>query len=790
MKTFKIILITFLLSILPLIYAVIYFGHPNDSRVHMPNIAKLKYHDEFEERSYSLFASKKNHFSIDIDINSYKSILDEEKKSLETNLEYNSARFSDDFQIYLTLGSHPVRVEGRNGVAIPAGKKLTFTPAVSGYHRIDFGAASSKAENMLELLIDKKSVKSWGLNKITPPIKYNEYWYKNFGKFLNPDPIVSGGSWQDYSSSIGLTINSVVTLSCKGKKGVCFVSEPSVWKKSSANKQNVLFILVDTMRHDAINSEDAPFLHGLTQKSLFFSETLAAGNMTSPSTNALLSCRKPSDLGKLAFSYHMDHSIKESHYLERKASFPEIFRKNGWETAMIGNISVISEVLGASIDHGFKHQIAIEQEAYDTPQITREAIRWLKDNGTKPFFLYLHYHGPHAPYRAPATDIWKTFSGVQSIFSYPATLKWLYKSEIHFTDRYIKKVIQALNTLGLADNTTLLITADHGDHHEARTFIDNEGGPAFTGAFFDHGATLLNDEIKVPLIIKVPHLGKPEKVGIKVSGLDIAPTLLDLFGLPIPAWCSGESLMPIIKKENDPKLGSRTFGFEGFRRRGILHANRYKYIKQYQEVRKRVYNTSRIGGKIQSLFQEELLFDLKQDPHEQNNLIFLRPELKTQMLKEFNRYYNIDYQYQLVIENPNGKKITLIFPEGANIPKLPSLWSHKQQGKNTIYISPNHIKNEAIIFKSSKPFLPTPEIFIEESNIPVLFTKMKIPIHCDQDKLPVENQGLEELMTNSKTATAYIRKVEANHMLQRKIQLGNAKIEQMLKDWGYLNEES
>ena len=61
----------------------------------------------------------------------------------------------------------------------------------------------------------------------------------------------------------------------------------------------------------------------------------------------------------------------------------------------------------------------------------------------------------------------------------------------------MEQVLAELSNLGLDETTTVVITADHGDHHETRRFTSNEVGPAYTGTYFDHGATLFNDEIRL-----------------------------------------------------------------------------------------------------------------------------------------------------------------------------------------------------------------------------------------------------------------------------------------------------
>src|SRR5690606_21819181 len=119
---------------------------------------------------------------------------------------------------------------------------------------------------------------------------------------------------------------------------------------------------------------------------------------------------------------------------------PAQFTKARYDTAMVGNVSVLSEVYGVGVNHGFRHQISLEVDGYDTPAIARDAVRWLAKNGDHPFFLYVHFNAPHAPYRAPLFDLVRAFPGFGVFSSYAETLHWLYQGEVAYTDRYVGQV--------------------------------------------------------------------------------------------------------------------------------------------------------------------------------------------------------------------------------------------------------------------------------------------------------------------------------------------------------------
>jgi arylsulfatase A-like enzyme len=105
-----------------------------------------------------------------------------------------------------------------------------------------------------------------------------------------------------------------------------------------------------------------------------------------------------------------------------------------------------------------------------------------------------------------------------------------YDDGIAYADHELGQLLAALTDLGLRDSTAIIITADHGESL-------GEGGR------FLHGLSLNQEQVHVPLLISVPWLREPLRVGSLVSLLDLAPTLLDLAGIPVPAQFKGRSLV-------------------------------------------------------------------------------------------------------------------------------------------------------------------------------------------------------------------------------------------------------
>ncbi len=153
-------------------------------------------------------------------------------------------------------------------------------------------------------------------------------------------------------------------------------------------------------------------------------------------------------------------------------------------------------------------------------------LRRLRKHET-PFFLWVHYLEPHGPYTLPEGG--ERF-GSEEIDHYDAVLHW--------TDEEIGRLLRYLEASGLAENTVVVLTGDHGEEFE-------EHGATH------HGKTLYTESVGVPLILRVPGAEpavRPEPVG----HLDIMPTLLDIAGIPEESWprLYGRNLLPLIYGED------------------------------------------------------------------------------------------------------------------------------------------------------------------------------------------------------------------------------------------------
>jgi iduronate 2-sulfatase len=192
--------------------------------------------------------------------------------------------------------------------------------------------------------------------------------------------------------------------------------------------------------------------------------------------------------------------------------------------------------------------------------------RCAKDR-TRPFFLALGFFRPHTPYVSPKPYFEKypeekmpLVSGVaQDREDIPPAALGSHKKEqealtddlrrkaiqayyagISFMDAQMGEVIATLDRLGLAEDTVIVFTGDHGYH------------------LGEHGLwqkmSLFEESARVPLLVVAPGLGNGARVSAPVSHVDMLPTIAELCGVPKPASAQGQSLVPMLR---DPKAGGR-----------------------------------------------------------------------------------------------------------------------------------------------------------------------------------------------------------------------------------------
>jgi len=229
--------------------------------------------------------------------------------------------------------------------------------------------------------------------------------------------------------------------------------------------------------------------------------------------------------------------------------------------------------------YGFERRLNTKHKFGPAPELVDLLLDELQRKSGGPRFIYVHFVDPHAPYK-PTRKGGEPFDG--------------YLAEISAVDRELKRVVDYLESSGLAERTVLIVGADHGEAF-------GEHGYKF------HAYCVYEEVVRIPLMVKGPGI-RPRVVDTPVTLMDIMPTVLDLFGVETPGYAMGESLVPFLRGET-PALTRPIAVDSGRRMQALYFPNGYKVITDLKRGTVEVY-------------------DLKTDPEEAWDISERGPEVE------------------------------------------------------------------------------------------------------------------------------------------------------------------
>jgi arylsulfatase len=414
------------------------------------------------------------------------------------------------------------------------------------------------------------------------------------------------------------------------------------------NPPNVLFVLTDQLRPEAVTPETAPNVHALADRGVSFANSYCASPLCMPSRNCLVSGQFPSQHGVCG---NMNEPLDAE---QRGDTYLQHLQGAGYHTALVGKHHLIDRYnVGMDVceddaeieSYGFDsvHTVVDENEnvhnedrytrymdeegrlaeyrriqegraweggrfPYDASEfidayIGRQAVEFVEGyDRAAPFFLNASFIGPHPPYWVP--DEFDTFDpaempapvGVED----PDRVQELkrvrakYRGRVALIDHWVGELLDTLDERGMTENTLVVFTSDHGDCLGDHGVLDKR-------EFYEQSA-------RVPLVMAGPGVEVDDRVGgvtrkELVSGVDLYPTFLDAAGLEDPtgdADREGRSLFPVAN--NDPDADRRDAAFAELGTASMVRTANWKLVYDPEQ------------GGVQHLY------DLRADPEELQNL--------------------------------------------------------------------------------------------------------------------------------------------------------------------------
>lgn len=330
---------------------------------------------------------------------------------------------------------------------------------------------------------------------------------------------------------------------------------------SDATPPRVFVLLVDTLRADALGcygreGARTPRIDAFAAEAVRFEQAISSSGWTLPSAATLLTGSWP-ELHKA--------TGKRTRLTPITPDLPlisELLNDDGFATVAVANAAFLSPPLGVARGFdAFDHRLAFNWNARRADESVDTALGLIAERSEEPLFALVHLFDPHLDYdpppgyrepfvggRAdppPPVSMQEAKALAQAGGGRPsegdiAYVRGLYQGEVAFVDTQIGRFFDALRELGMYEEATIVLVADHGEE-----FWDHGG--------FEHGHTLYDELIRVPLLIKPPASAgiAPGVVPQQVRTVDIAPTIFDLLGrAPAPTF-EGTSLLPLMRGERE-----------------------------------------------------------------------------------------------------------------------------------------------------------------------------------------------------------------------------------------------
>jgi len=337
------------------------------------------------------------------------------------------------------------------------------------------------------------------------------------------------------------------------------------------DRPNVILISIDSLRADHLGcygypKPTSPRIDALAASGVRFDTVWSTTSWTLPAHVSMLTGRTLLAHGVREFRDTIPPSVP---------LLAELLRRAGYATAGVVAAPFLSARYGFA--RGFEHydetamsgSHAASWRGATSPKTHAAATAWLRDRNRRrePFFLFVHYWDVHYDYDPPPpydTMFDPSYRGALSrvdFISNPAIhpgmdrrdlehVLALYDGEIRYTDEHVGRLLDLVDELGLRERTIVVLAADHGEE------------------FFEHGRkgherTLYEEVLRVPLVVSWPgRIAPGQVVGTPVGIVDVAPTILDLAGVPAPPDLDGR---PLVGVQGRPRAAGRLLVAELYR---------------------------------------------------------------------------------------------------------------------------------------------------------------------------------------------------------------------------------
>jgi arylsulfatase A-like enzyme len=407
------------------------------------------------------------------------------------------------------------------------------------------------------------------------------------------------------------------------------------------SKPNIVFVFADQLRYSALGSSGnpvvrTPHLDRLAAAGLVFEQAFANHPLCSPYRANLLT-------GKYGFA----NGVPDNEYVlwDNQVTLPQALKAAGYRSAFVGKWHLGTGPYTPEKRYGFDYLFAsncpnrhygavhyrneagpLKSDKFTPEEETDDAIRFMaehvKAHGDSSFALVMSWEPPHWPYDQYPQEF-NTYDPAKVDLppNVPVQMAEFARREIaqyygnvSALDAQMGRLLEALDSLGIADDTIVCFSSDHGDHLSSHGY-GKPGDKWMHPTMRASKATPYEESVHIPFLLRYPRVVKAGRRTRALFGcVDVMPTLLALCGVAVPAGAQGHSLAHVVRGEDGGASPDSVY----LMNMGTGWPDRPRWVGLWRGVRTDRWVYARWWHNQDE--REPVLFDRQNDPYELTNL--------------------------------------------------------------------------------------------------------------------------------------------------------------------------
>jgi arylsulfatase A-like enzyme len=426
---------------------------------------------------------------------------------------------------------------------------------------------------------------------------------------------------------------------------------------------NIVLITVDTLRADRLNpygytAIETPAISRLAEEGILFEQAFTDVTWTVPAMSSVMTGQYPTVHGVRTWDDYLPEeqttlaellnghgyktvAIVGSYALDRRFGLSQGFEKydDAMSTPLMlrgkGEADEQDRLARSSNKQATWQQTRMYNDAYrPDDQVADRAIACLDSPQGSPFFLWVHFFGPHEKGMPPID------ASPEQRKAVAARQVLQYDPDVRFADQQVGRLLDRIRQDRRARDTVIVFHSDHGQSLEEHGLVG-------------HGFDLFDSTAHVPLIIRLTRQQRAgERVSALVRNLDIFATVLHLAGAGVPAAVASRDLLSSEAKQ-DAEIYLETYHFLGLSARDVavdgksvragtilkgIRTSDWKLISQQLELTRPQGGMQRLPRDLVASRRIDTLYHLPEDPGEQRDRAADRPDLLEQMRRTLEKY--------------------------------------------------------------------------------------------------------------------------------------------------------